>query len=962
MVLNDIASLNVCFANMKILVALLSTFLFSVTLLKDKLDAQTVPGPVRERLSLDKGWRFFQGDIPFPEINGHGMTYQNAKAGKSWGAAAPDFDDSEWRLLDLPHDWSVESGFDKANNPSQGYRTRGIGWYRRKFKLDVSEKGNHFEIQFDGAATNCTVWVNGTLMHRNWCGYTSFYIDVTPMLNYGDELNNIVVRVDALPQEGWWYEGAGIYRHTWLVKRSAIHIETDGVFANPVKKGNDDWSIPTEVSVFNSGKTGKSFELRLALLDESGNKIADAANKGNVASLDNVNLKTEMTVARPRLWELSNPVLYKLVSKLYVDEQLTDSAATMCGFRSIRFSADSGFFLNEKSVKIKGTCNHLDHAGVGVAVPDAIWEFRIKKLKEMGSNAYRCSHNPPANEFLDACDRNGILVMDENRNFNVSPDYRRQLEWMVRRDRNHPSIILWSVFNEEPMQGTENGYEMVRRMSAWVKKLDVTRPVTAAASGGLFTPINVSHAVDVVGFNYQQGGYENFHKQHPEKAITSSEDVSGLMNRGEYVNNKSKNLLAAYDENKPGWGETHRKAWKAIATKPYVAGCFVWTGFDYRGEPQPFTWPSAGSSFGIMDQCGFPKTAFFIHQAQWSAPEKNILHFVPHWTWPKDSIGKTIKVMVMSNAETVKLLLNGKTIGEQAVDSFEMNSFNVPYAPGKLEAVAYKKGKEVARFVQETTSKPLSLRLTPDRNVLKGDGQDAMPITVEVLDDKGRHIDTSNNRVVFQAEGPAGIIGLGNGDHNCHEPEKGNAHSLYNGFGQLIVRSLEGGKGTVTITAKADGLKPASVTLNVEAAAALPSVAVASPLIFIEKWRQSPFANAKPDPNQEIPDFDMNTWAPVKPGSTQKFSGGVYAIYRAHFKPFAQQAKEGGKLRLKDVVGKAEVWIDKVLVAKKETTDKADIACEFAPKQGNRVVSVLIEAAAEGNSAGLGGTVSVTSK
>ena len=911
-----------------------------------------------ERLSLDNGWRFYLGDIPFPVIKGQSMSYPNAKAGKSWGAAAPEYDDTQWRLLNLPHDWAVEQPYDSTANSTQGYRQRGIGWYRRNFKLDASDKGKHIELQFDGIATNCTIWVNGTIMHRNFCGYTSSYIDITAMAKYGEDINNIAIRVDAVPQEGWWYEGAGIYRHTWLVKQSPVHIITDGVFAQPIKTSSGNWVIPVEATVENSGKEAANFVVESRVIKSDGTVIAEGKSETETLNpLAKSVAKINIAINNPDLWTLENPVLYKVKTVVYEDDKVVDHSITSCGFRTIQFRADSGFFLNNKWVKIKGTCNHQDHAGVGTAVPDAIWDFRLKKLKEMGVNANRCSHNPPSNEFLDACVRNGILVMDENRNFNVSPEYQRQLEWMVRRDRNHPSIILWSVFNEEPMQGTENGYEMVRRMSNVVKTLDTTRPVTAAQSGGLFTPINVSHAVDVVGFNYQQGAYESYHKQFPNKPITSSEDVSGQMTRGVYVSNKKKHELAAYDDIKPGWGETHRTAWKIIDQKPYVAGCFVWTGFDYRGEPQPFEWPSASSVFGCMDVCGFPKTAYYIHQAQWLPETEPVLQLVPHWNWPKDSIGKNIRVMAMSNAETIKLKLNGKEIGEQKVDKYEMNNFYVPYKPGKLEAFGYKNGKEVSHFVVETTGEPASLELIPYRNSLSGDGLDALPITVRALDEKGRPVETANLPVEFEISGPGNIIGIGNGDANNHESEKGNKYSLYNGLAQVIVQSKAAGVGQIVLTVKSGSLKGASVTINVNEVAPIPSVAVPSPILVLDKWAISPFYTEKPDPNMEVAKYDMNSWAAIKPGALQKFGAGQYALYRTSFKPFAEQCEKGGKILFKSVTGKVEVWLDKQLIGTKTNLENGDFTVDLPVGNNTRTLTLLVEA--ENGRGGIAGVVKV---
>ncbi|MBW8882567.1 MAG: DUF4982 domain-containing protein, partial [Asticcacaulis sp.] len=432
----------------------------------------------------------------------------------------------------------------------------------------------------------------------------------------------------------------------------------------------------------------------------------------------------------PRLWSPETPNLYRIVLTLLQQGEVIDRVTTTCGFRTERFDADKGFFLNDKPVKLKGVCLHQDHAGVGTAVPEGVIDFRLRRLKELSCNAIRFSHNAQNKALMDACDRHGFLVMAENRNFNPSPDYMAQLEWLVRRDRNHPSIILWSVFNEEPMQGTEAGYEMVRRMSTAVKALDATRPVTAAMNSGLFTPLNVSHAVDVVGINYQQDQYDPFHAAHPDKPMFSSEDTSAWMTRGEFVTDKTKHTMACYDDDAAPWGETHRAAWKAIAARDFVAGTFVWTGFDYHGEPTPHTWPTNSSFFGIMDLCGFDKPAVHIHRAQW-IDDKPVLGLAPHWNW---QAGDSVRVMACTNCDEVELFVNGRSAGRQKGDRLEMNYWTVPYAPGFIEARAYKAGKVVATQRVETTGKAVALRLTPDRAALAGDGRDAMPVAVAAVD------------------------------------------------------------------------------------------------------------------------------------------------------------------------------------------------------------------------------------
>jgi beta-galactosidase len=799
-------------------------FLALTLLVAACLRGQAADDAGRERLSLDQGWRFHLGDIPVPALKTQSESYQSAKAGKAWGAAAPEYNDADWRRLDLPHDWAVESPFDPKENEAQGYRARGIGWYRRQFTLEAADRSRHLEIQFDGVVTHCTVWFNGTLVARNWCGYTSFYVDITPLAEYDGRTNTIAVRVDANDMEGWWYEGAGIYRHTWLVKRNPLHLITDGVYANPVRKANGSWTLPVEATLENSGSNASPAGVAVTLLDPDGKEVARGKTAVAVGVLDQSVAKLSLSVSKPKLWSVDAPVLYQVRTVVSRAGTVVDAVTNACGFRTIRFDAQKGFFLNDQPLKLKGTCNHQDAAGVGVAVPDSLWDFRIRRLKELGSNAYRCSHNPPAREFLDACDRLGMLVMDENRDFNVSPEYARQLEWMVRRDRNHPSIILWSVFNEEPMQATEQGYEMVRRMVAVVKRLDITRPVTAAMNHGMNTPANVSRAVDVVGFNYQQDKYDEFHEKNPDKPMTSSEDTSAWMTRGIYENETNSSYADSSDEVPPKLGNTHthRKSWQAIAARPFVAGGFVWTGFDYRGEPQKFTWPSVSSVFGIMDTCGFPKAAYYMHQAAW-IDDRPVLQIVPHWNWPGRE-GQPIKVMVLSNVEKVELLLNGNSLGEKTINKLVGGDWEVPYAPGKLEAIARKDGKEIARTAVETTGEPVALKLVPDRDSLAGDGADAQPVTVCAVDAQGREVPTANLPVNFDISGPGEIIGQGNGDNTSHEPEKGNHRSLFNGLAQVLVQSQRGRSGTIALTAQASGIKSAQIHIDVRQAAPLAAV------------------------------------------------------------------------------------------------------------------------------------------
>ena len=911
-------------------------------------------GEVRQRLSMDAHWRFYLGDIPMPEIKGHGPSYDNAKAGKAWGAAAPEFDDSSWRQLNLPHDWVVEGPFDKNANISQGYRPRGVAWYRRHFALDKAEQGQHFELQFDGIATHATVWVNGLLVNRNFCGYNSFQIDLTPVVTYGNQLNTIVVRVDANPQEGWWYEGGGIYRHAWLIKREPVHIETYGVYANPVKDATGQWSIPVEVTLNNIEKNPVETEIEAELLDPDGHLVVKGASRITVPVLNPATALVALAVpGQPSLWSVDTPTLYSVKVTARRGGKKIDEVTTRCGFRTLRFDANLGFFLNDQPLKLQGTCNHQDHAGVGVALPDAMVDYRVRRLKELGSNAYRSAHNPASAEFMEACDRLGMLVMAENRNFNYTSDYLSQLRMLVKRDRNNPSVILWSVFNEEPMQGTPQGREMVRRLAAEVKRWDTTRPVTAAMNGGMNNEAGVFEAVDVMGFNYNDNVYDSFHKKYPTMPITSAEDTSAFMTRGEFVTDKSRNVIASYDDERAGWGKTHREAWRLVGTRPFLAGGFVWTGFDYRGEPQRLEWPSVSSVFGIMDTCGFPKTAYYIHQSNW-IKDRPILAIAPHWNWEGEE-GKNIRVVVMTNGTSVELFHNGVSLGRKDRPAYDYIQWQVPYAPGKLEAIAYKEGKEYTRTLVETTGEVAALTLTSDRSWLAGDGQDAMPITVSAVDHKGLVVPRSNNLVTFTVVGPGRNLAHGNGDHNCHDPEQGPTRRVFHGLAQLIVQSNVG-TGPLKIRAESPGLKPAEITLELRAVPARPALAAAEPRFAISKWRVSAAQTEQPDARVEMSEADMNSWMAIKVGNLQKVPVGQWVLYRTSFTPWQGISDRGGKVNFEKLHGRAEFWLDGVKVAEKAEAPPAPFTLDLPAKSSKRVLTILVQAV-ESEQTGFAGSV-----
>ncbi len=902
----------------------------------NEVTASSLPeaSSVRETLSLDKGWRFHEGDIEIPWPTGNNDTYDWTKTGAASGAAGTAYDDSQWPVVTVPHDFVSFQPVSQAANGSQGFRPRGYAWYRNTLRFEESDRGKHIELQLDGISTLATIWCNGTVVCHSTSGYMSDYIDLTPFVVYGD-VNTLAIRVDAHAMEGWWYEGGGIYRHAWIVKRAPVHIITDGVYAFPVKSG-DGWTIPVEVTLNNMLPDAAEVQVISELRDGSGAVLRTAQTTATVPSLDQAVAKMGLSYDTPKLWSTDEPNLYSVYTKVLQNGRMIDESTVETGFRTLHFDASKGLFLNGKHIKVQGVCNHQDHAGVGVAIPDALWAFRLKKLKELGVNGLRCSHNAPSKVFLKLADRLGFLVMDENRNFNPSPDYLDQLKWMVRRDRNHPSIYLWSVFNEEPMQGTEQGAEMVRRMSAAVKSLDNNRPVTAAMNGGMFEPHNVSQVVDVVGFNYQQDKYDAFHAAHPDIPLYSSEDTSAFMTRGEYVtDHDGRHVIASYDDDAAPWGETHLHAWKAIAERDFIAGGFVWTGFDYHGEPTPLTWPANSSVFGIMDLCGFEKAAFYMHQAQW-VKDRPVLWLIPHWNW---KAGDTVRVMAMTNLDAVELSLNGKVIGRQKADPWAMNNWHVPFEPGHLQVVGFRDGKPVAKAFVETTGAPVALKVTPERPTAAGDGIDVLTFRIEAVDDKGRSVPLAQNDCTFEVSG-GDIIGVGNGDQDSLESEKGNKRNLFNGLAQVIVQTRAGGTGKLVVTARAEGLKPAMAEVR---------------LMNAQPWPYQSVAGTM----QPLRTFSLGHGDELKPGTAPgvaKDGGDVTA--KAGVTPYTGFAG-GGTLVFNRVAGEMSVAVDGQVVAQKSDPAEGPFEAPLPAGQGARVLTLTFHTRS-GQAFGLPGKVYLT--
>ena len=736
--------------------------------------AETTTG--REHLFMDFGWRFALGHACDAEKDfNHGTGYFSyfAKTGFGDGPAAFGFDDRAWRKINLPHDWAVELPFDSKGSHSHGYKAIGkdfpensIGWYRKKFFIPESDLGRRIIIEFDGVHRNSMLWLNGFFLGEEHTGYSGFQYDITDYLNYGDD-NMIAVRVDATMEEGWFYEGAGIYRHVWLTKTFLLHVAQYGTFVTS-RIGKESADVSAATTVVNESNDQAVFSIIQTVLDQSGKAVtSDELKSLTLWSGEAREFNSIMKVENPALWSFDSPVLYKLITQLHCGNSVVDQYETTFGIRSVRFDPDRGFFLNGKHVLLKGTNNHQDHAGVGTAIPDALQEFRIARLKEMGSNAYRCSHNPPTPELLDACDRLGMLVLDENRLMGSSPEQLQQLERMIRRDRNHPSVIAWSLGNEEwAIEGNIKGERIVRTMQTFAARLDSTRGITVASSGGWGH--GVSEPIEVMGFNYLiQGDIDKHHKEFPHQPGMGTEETTGSGTRGIYHVDTVQAHMPQMDR-RPG-GASIENGLKYYDAREFLAGLFFWTGFDYRGEANPFGWPQVSTQYGILDLCGFPKDLFYYLKSWWT--DDPVLHLLPHWNW-KGKEGQQIQVWAYSNCDEVKLFLNGKSLGRKPMTRLSHIEWEVPYQPGSPKAICYVDGNEVLTRTVETTGDPAVIRLIPVRKTIKADGEDVCVITVQVEDDQGRVVPTADNEILFSLDGPGQIIGVGNGDPSSHEADR----------------------------------------------------------------------------------------------------------------------------------------------------------------------------------------------
>ena len=786
----------------------------------------------RETIRLSEGWKFALGNASDPAKDfGCGTEYFNyltkANSIHNEGPYVQKFDDSGWQEVNIPHDWVTTLPYAKEASHSHGYKTVGykypetsVGWYRKVITIPSEDLGKHISLRFDGIFRNAQVWFNGFYMGTEPSGYATQVYDVTEYVNYGGD-NLICVRADATLEEGWFYEGAGIYRDAWLEKRAAVGVTPFGTFVYAKMKAPYTKAIihvKTEVS--NSSLLATDYIVEQRLLDADGHEVSYTETKESqhLKAKDTKTTHQMMNIDKPHLWSTDDPYLYRMETTVKVDGKTTDVYTTTFGIRDIAFDADKGFLLNGQQLKLKGVNMHQDHAGVGSAIPDALQAWRIKQLKKFGCNAYRSSHNPMTPAMLDICDREGILVIDENRLTGINTEHQRLLENMIKRDRNHPSVILWSDGNEEwGMENTVQGTRIAAAMREYTKLLDPTRPSTIANAGG----VEMIKGLDVVGFNYiLQNDVDNRKKANPTWKIVGTEETTGCGTRGVYFKDASQsgrmpsmNLEADQD----GTENRIERGWKFYAERPWGAGLFYWTGFDYRGEPNPLSYPATDSEFGILDYCGFWKDEAWYLKSWWT--DEPTLHIFPHWNLQGHE-GEEIDLWAYSNCDEVELTVNGKKHGRQKMPKNGHLKWKAVYKPGKVVAVGYKNGKRIMTQTIETTKPASKIVLKSDRQSISADGRDVAVITVEIQDSKGRTVPDACQMLNFSLTGDGRILGAGNGDPSYlgedHPKEKDCREfsiPAFNGLAQIILQSGHT-PSDMTLTVMSDGLKADKIIIG----------------------------------------------------------------------------------------------------------------------------------------------------
>ncbi|MDM7925393.1 MAG: beta-galactosidase GalB [bacterium] len=780
--------------------------------------------PRREE-NFNGGWKFRLGDV---------------RDGQAAGLA-----DSAWRSLTLPHDWSIEGNFSESHpaSPGGGALPGGIGWYRKTFKISDSDRDRLVFVDFDGIYRNAEVWINGHSLGLRPYGYSSFRLELTPYLLYGETPNVLAVRVDNSAQpNSRWYSGSGIYRNVRLVTTGRIGVDHWGTFITTPETGPERASVRAEIRIRNRTASDRAVTVSTVFRDDRGNSAAEASAGVLVPADSCASVVLNAAILNPALWSADSPRMYAAETVVADGAETLDAVTTPFGIRSFVFDREKGFLLNGRPEKLLGVCNHHDLGCLGAAVNRRALERQLEILKDMGCNAIRTSHNPPAPELLDLCDRMGFLVMDEafdmwrkkKTEFDYSADFdawhRRDLESMVLRDRNHPSVFAWSIGNEILEQWDSTGTPLAAELAGIVRSLDPTRPVTSACNDP--RPGNAilrSGALDLIGYNYHHETFADFLTAFPEGAFIGAETTSALATRGRYdmpsdsirrwpvawdkpfTDGNPDHTCSSYDNCSAPWGSTHEETWRIIRRYPFLSGLFIWTGFDYLGEPTPYGWPARSSYFGVCDLAGFPKDAYYLYRSEWT--DEPVLHVFPHWNW---KAGDTVDVWAYTNYRTVELFLNGKSLGrrEKTGDLLHLQ-WRVAWQPGTLKAVGSKPGWKNAVREVRTAGPPAKIVLEPDRRLIAADGEDLSFVTARVTDADGTVVPHAANRVELTVTGPGILARTDNGDPTDHDSFQSSSRRVMAGLGLAVVRSA-GRPGTVIVRARSEGLQQAAAAIRAE--------------------------------------------------------------------------------------------------------------------------------------------------
>lgn len=765
---------------------------------------------------------------------------------------------TQWRVLNLPHDWSIEGEFDEKSPAGYGggALNGGLGWYKKTFNIDTEDSTKITSITFDGVYRNSEVWINGYYLGKRPNGYIGFQYEISPYLNYGDKDNEIIVKVDNSKQpNSRWYSGSGIFRNVWLETTNKLRVTQWGTYITTPKVTTEKASIQIETTIQSQNSDSKKAIVTTTLFKED-TKLTSVIQNITIAANTSQTIKQVAQVETPILWSVETPELYTAVTEVSVEGKIVDQYKTNFGIRSFKFDADKGFILNGKQVKIKGVCMHHDLGPLGAAINTRAIERQLEILKEMGVNGIRTTHNPPAPELLDLCDKMGFIVMDEafdmwkkaKTKYDYATDWdqwhKKDLVDQLLRDRNHASVFMWSIGNEIPEQWNESGVKIAKELAAITRQYDKTRPITAAMNPPInmniddvnlqfkeasvqYNAIAASGILDIIGYNYAHQTYEYHQKNFPGIPFIATETTSALETRGYYdVNSDSikkwpvrwdlkftegnpGNTVSAYDQVQAPWGSTHEATWKIIKKHDYLSGMYIWTGFDYIGEPTPYEWPSISSYFGIVDLAGFPKDVYYMYQSEWT--DKTVLHIFPHWNWKAD---QNVDVWAYyNNADEVELFLNGKSAGVRSKKGEDLHvMWKVPFQPGTLKAISRKNGKTILETEIKTAGNPALLKLTADRSTIKADGNDLSFVTVDILDTKGILVPQANNEIHFSVKGNGKIVGVCSGDPVSHESFKGNKHTALNGKCLVIIKSTNE-SGRIELTAEGKGIQPKTIAI-----------------------------------------------------------------------------------------------------------------------------------------------------